>query len=70
MQLGRLPDTRQIWKNDTKPAVELTGALELTSYNYFTRGTVEQGIKFAATTIAERTPRNKQMDVLEKGTAG
>lgn len=56
-----------IFKNDSKPAVKLTSAEDLSSYNYFTRAGISEFTTFASGTIAERTPKNEATDVLEKG---
>ncbi|EMD85412.1 hypothetical protein COCC4DRAFT_34830 [Bipolaris maydis ATCC 48331] len=56
-----------VFKNDTKDAIELTGAENLKSINRWVQKGVKEGIVFASAVVAKRTPPHKMTDVLENG---
>ncbi|CAN9081120.1 unnamed protein product [Alternaria alternata] len=55
-----------VWKNETKPSVELTCERELSSYGRFTRGSISEFMSFFAGQVAERTRPGQRQDVEEK----
>ncbi|KAF2457722.1 Longin-like domain-containing protein [Lineolata rhizophorae] len=55
-----------VLKNETKPAVELCAARELSSYSRFTRTSVSEFMSLFSKTVAERTQRGQRQDVEEQ----
>ncbi|KAK9234446.1 Longin-like domain-containing protein [Lipomyces kononenkoae] len=54
-----------IFRNSTKPAVELCGAKELSSFSFFERKSVGEFLTFFGTTVAERTAPGQRQSVEE-----
>ncbi|KAF2866014.1 Longin-like domain-containing protein [Massariosphaeria phaeospora] len=54
-----------VLKNETQPAVELCAESDLSSYNFFTKGSVAEFMSFSATTIAGRTRPGQRQAVEE-----
>ncbi|KAF2025970.1 synaptobrevin-like protein ykt6 [Setomelanomma holmii] len=55
-----------VFKNETRPAVELVCERELSSYSRFTRGSIGEFMTFFAGEVAGRTRPGQRQDVEEK----
>ncbi|GAB7364550.1 hypothetical protein MBLNU230_g5357t1 [Neophaeotheca triangularis] len=55
-----------IFKNESKPAVELTAERDLSSYSRFTRTSVGEFMSLFSRTVAERTRAGQRQDVEEQ----
>lgn len=56
----------QVLRNDTKPAVELTGERDLSSFSRFTRENYNEFMMLFCKTVAERTRPGQRLDIEEK----
>lgn len=55
-----------VLRNDTKPAVELCGERDLSSFSRFTRQNYNEFMTFFCKTVAERTRPGQRQDIEEK----
>ncbi|KAL6705790.1 palmitoyltransferase [Coniothyrium glycines] len=55
-----------VFKNETRPAVELVAERELSAYSRFTKGSVSEFMTFFGGEVAERTLPGQRQDVEEK----
>ncbi|KAL1983291.1 hypothetical protein VTN96DRAFT_313 [Rasamsonia emersonii] len=55
-----------VLRNDTKPAVELTGERDLSSFSRFTRENYNEFMMLFCKTVAERTRPGQRLDIEEK----
>lgn len=56
----------QVLRNDTKPAVELAGERDLSSFSRFTRENYNEFMMLFCKTVAERTRPGQRLDIEEK----
>lgn len=52
-----------LFRNDSKPAVQLAGEYELSSFGFFQRSSVQEFMQFFARTVSERTTQNQRQSV-------
>ncbi|KAN0068691.1 Longin-like domain containing protein [Elaphomyces granulatus] len=63
---GPADDSFQVLRNDSKPAVELCGERELSSFNRFTRNNYNEFMMLFCKTVAERTRPGQRQDIEER----